>query len=118
MTTDPLSGGRFAIQYRLTGFGSFAHALSGRFCADQTIEAPLSLLRADRSRLHSRQGSLRTIFRAAADPMDQDRISKMCGCYRYDCLFVLVSQIRETPDGIVATCRRFMKILSRISAAH
>jgi len=44
MTADPLSGGRFAIAYRLTGFGSFAHALSERFCADQTIESPLTLL--------------------------------------------------------------------------
>lgn len=118
MTTDPLSGGRFAIAYRLTGFGSFAHALSERFCADQTIEVPYRCCAPITAACTQWQGLLRTIFPTVAGRMDQDRISKMCGCYRHDCAFFQGSQIRETPEGIVTTCRRFMKTISRISAAH
>lgn len=55
---------------------------------------------------------LRAMFPTAAGRMDQDRISEMCSFYGQEFVFVLGSQIRENPDGIVAACRRFMQNLS------
>jgi ribulose-bisphosphate carboxylase large chain len=40
----PLSGKRFAVDYCLTGSESHARTMAERLCADQTIEAPPSLL--------------------------------------------------------------------------
>ena len=44
MTLMPLSGKRFAVDYCLTGSESHARTMAERLCADQTIEAPPSLL--------------------------------------------------------------------------
>ncbi len=45
MHGNRLSGDRFSVEYRLTGAESQARSMAERLCADQTIEAPLSLLR-------------------------------------------------------------------------
>lgn len=52
------------------------------------------------------------MFPTAAGRMDQARISEMCGFYGHEFVFILGSQIRETPDGIIAACRQFIQNLS------
>ncbi|SPP65385.1 hypothetical protein NITLEN_30299 [Nitrospira lenta] len=42
---NTLSGHRFSVEYNLTRTETRARSGAGRLCADQTIEAPLSLLR-------------------------------------------------------------------------
>ena len=41
---NSLSGDRFSVEYHLAGTELQAHGMAERLCADQTIEAPLSLL--------------------------------------------------------------------------
>ena len=57
-------------------------------------------------------GPLRPMFPTAAGRMDQARISEMCGFYGHEFVFILGSQIRETPDGIIVACRQFIQNLS------
>lgn len=54
----------------------------------------------------------RTMFPTAAGRMDQARISEMCGFYGHEFVFILGSQIRETPDGIIAAYQQFIQNLS------
>lgn len=61
---------------------------------------------------------LRPIFPTAAGRMGEDRIREMCGLYGHDCVFILGSQIRESPEGIAVSCERFMQRLAKLSAAH
>lgn len=63
-------------------------------------------------------GPLQPIFPTAAGRMGEDRIREMCELYGHDCVFILGSQIRESPEGIAASCARFMQRLSQFSAAH
>lgn len=44
--------------------------------------------------------------------MDQARINEMCGFYGQEFVFILGSQIRKTPDGIIAACQQFIQNLS------
>lgn len=63
-------------------------------------------------------GPLQPIFPTAAGRMGEDRIREMCELYGHDCVFILGSQIRESPDAIAASCERFIQSLSKLSAAH
>ncbi|THJ20228.1 MAG: ribulose 1,5-bisphosphate carboxylase large subunit [Nitrospira sp. CG24D] len=63
-------------------------------------------------------GPLLPIFPTAAGRMGEDRIREMCELYGHDCVFILGSQIRESPEGIAASCEHFMQSLSKISAAY
>jgi len=63
-------------------------------------------------------GSLRPIFPTAAGRMGEDRIREMCEVYGRDCVFALGSQVRESPEGIAASCEHFMQRLNNFSAAH
>ena len=63
-------------------------------------------------------GPLRPIFPTAAGRMGEDRIKEMCEVYGRDCVFILGSQIRESPEGIAASCEHFMQRLDKFSAAH
>ncbi len=65
-----------------------------------------------------RWGPLRTMFPTAAGRIGEDRISELRAFYGHEFIFILGSQIRETPDGIVSACRRFMQNLSGITAVH
>lgn len=58
------------------------------------------------------------IFPTAAGRMGEDRTREMCELYGRDCVFILGSQIRESPEGIAASCERFMQSLAQFSAAH
>jgi ribulose-bisphosphate carboxylase large chain len=62
-------------------------------------------------------GPLLPIFPTAAGRMREDRIREMCELYGRDCVFILGSQIRESLEGVAASCKRFMQSLSKISAA-
>lgn len=63
-------------------------------------------------------GPLLPIFPTAAGRMGEERIREMCEVYGRDCVFILGSQIRESSDGITASCERFMQSLDKLSAAH
>ncbi len=63
-------------------------------------------------------GPLLPIFPTAAGRMGEERIREMCEVYGHDCVFILGSQIRESPDGITASCECFMQSLDKLSAAH
>jgi len=63
-------------------------------------------------------GPLYSIFPTAAGRMGEDRIREMCELYGHDCVFILGSQIRESPDSIAASCNRFMQSLAKLSAAR
>ena len=63
-------------------------------------------------------GPLQPILPTAAGRMGGDRIREMYELYGRDCVFILGSQIRESSEGIAASCERFMQSLAKISTAY
>lgn len=63
-------------------------------------------------------GSLPPMFPTAAGRMGRDRIQEMCELYGREFVFILGSQIRDSSEGLIASCEHFMKHLSTISAAR
>lgn len=48
----------------------------------------------------------------------EDRIREMCELYGRGCVFILGSQIRESPKNIAVFRERFMRSLTKCSDAH